>query len=68
MPSGAAAAARAAAERAKSRQNLAVGGLLVGFVGGVFMYCTSAMQQDEITPEELAAFKREREKKRQQES
>lgn len=65
-PGAAAAAARAAAARSQSRSNLVVGGSLVGFVGGVFFYCTRAVQQDEITDDEVAAFKRARERKQQQ--
>ena len=66
-PAGAAkAAARAAAASTQSRNSFITGTLLVGFVGGVFYYCTHAVQQDEITEAELKAFMRARERKREQ--
>tara|TARA_B110001452_G_C15014096_1_gene354532 strand:- start:406 stop:615 length:210 start_codon:yes stop_codon:yes gene_type:complete len=47
--------------RAAGRTNLATGFALVGFVGGVFYYCTRlAVKQGEINEDELEAFKRER--------
>ena len=39
--------------------------MLFGFIGGVFYYCTRAVQQGEISEAEVEAFKRERDEKRQ---
>ncbi len=52
--------ARALAQRRATRNNLVTGGLLFGFVFGVFFFCTRAVKQGEISEAELEAFKRER--------
>lgn len=53
--------AKALAQQRAVRTNLVTGFALVGFVGGVFYYCTRvAVKQGEINEEELEAFKRER--------
>ena len=57
-------AAAAAAARAR-RAHFATAGVLFGFIGGVFYYCTRAVQQGEISEAEVEAFKRERDEKRQ---
>lgn len=46
-------------------RNFATAGVLFGFIGGVFYYCTRAVQQGEISEADVEAFKRERDEKRQ---
>ena len=45
-------------------RNFATAAVLFGFIGGVFYYCTQAVQQGEISQAELDEFKRERDEKR----
>lgn len=64
----AAAAARDAAMRSQSRRN-GVSAFLVGsFVVGVFVYCISSVEQDEISDREVAQFRTQRELQRQRDA
>jgi formate/nitrite transporter FocA (FNT family) len=56
----AAEAARQAAARSQSRRNMLGAAIAGTFVGAVFLYSITAVDQDEITERELAAFIRKR--------
>lgn len=66
----AAKAAQLAAARSQSRRNMMGAAMISTFVGGVFLYCISAVGTDDaITERELAQFRlaRERERKAEKE-
>jgi hypothetical protein len=64
----AAEAARAAAAKAQSRRNGAGAFLAGSFVVGVFAYCISAVEQEEITDRDVAEFRKQRELQRQRDA
>ena len=53
---------RAKAEAAQFRRNLGMGALICAFIGGVFTYSITAVEQDQITERELAEFRMQRER------
>ena len=49
-----------------STVNLITGGLLCGFIGGVFLYTTRAVKQDDISAADIENFQKKREAKAKQ--